>query len=249
MDEFRISVILPVLNEARRLPAALASVRSGAPLETIVVDGGSKDESAGVARRHGARVVRSATGRGAQMNAGAAVARGDVLLFLHADSMLPGGWAGEVQRLLAEPRCVAGAFRLAIDGEERSFRWIERVANLRSRIGRLPYGDQGLFLSAATFHAVGGFPEIPLLEDVALVRRLGRAGRTRISELAVRTSARRWRRDGILRATARNGLALAGWMLGMRPEWIACWTGRLAPTTTPASSIVDPVSRLPRESV
>ncbi|MEW6595318.1 MAG: TIGR04283 family arsenosugar biosynthesis glycosyltransferase [Thermodesulfobacteriota bacterium] len=215
-----ISVIIPARNEAAVLPALLAALAREKVREIIVADGGSSDGTAETACRLGARVASSPPGRGRQMNAGAALAGGEMLLFLHADTLPPSGFSTEIQRLLADPAVILGAFRLGIAGQGAALRVIEVFANLRARLG-LPYGDQGLFLRAADFRALGGFAPLPLLEDVELVKRLRRRGKIRLAGTAVRTSARRWQRLGVLRTTLRNALVLLGFGLGIDPERLA----------------------------
>ena len=216
-----ISIIIPALNEAEAIGPTLDS--AAAETELIVVDGGSEDRTAEIARAHGATVVTSPRGRANQMNAGAREARGETLLFLHADTRLPPQFAEEVRRTLDLPGVVTGSFSLRIDGAGRRLRWVERLANWRSRVLRLPYGDQGFFLSAELFRSLGGFPKLPLMEDLEMARRVRRRGRVAISPLAVVTSARRWESVGVLRATVLNQLFLLAYLLGMPPRRIAQW--------------------------
>ena len=222
-----ISIIIPALNEAEQIGQTLDAARDSAEgvpgIEWIVVDGGSNDTTVEIARSRGATVVTSSRGRARQMNAGAQIARGDTLLFLHADTRLPRGFEEEVRRTLAVPGVAAGAFSLRIDGAGRRLRWVERAANWRSRILELPYGDQGFFLKAELFRSLGGFPELPLMEDLEMARRVGRRGRIAVSPLAVVTSARRWERVGVLRATLFNQVFLLAYLLGMPPRRIAEW--------------------------
>ena len=222
----RISVIIPTRNEEAALPATLAALAQEEVHEVIVADGGSCDATVALARRLGATVVASPAGRGRQLNAGAAAAGGDVLLFLHADTLPPPGFAAEVRRLLAAPQVIAGAFRLGITGKDPALRFIAFFANLRAQLGQLPYGDQGLFLRATDFYRAGGFRELPLLEDVDLVRRLRRRGKIRLAAGAVCTSARRWQQLGMLRTTWRNLLVLLGFLLGLSPDRLARWYRR-----------------------
>lgn len=191
-----LSVVVPVLDEARRIGEHLAALRGVAGIdEIVVVDGGSRDETVAIARRvPGVRVLTASRGRGVQLNAGARAARGDVLLFLHADAALPPDAALLVGRALGEPGVVAGAFRLhtVVESGPRWLGPLLRLADLRSRVTRLPYGDQAMFVRRDAFERVGGFPDQPLMEDVELARRLWRVGRIRTVPGVVRVSGRRF---------------------------------------------------------
>jgi rSAM/selenodomain-associated transferase 2 len=220
-----LSVVVPALDEARTLPALLDALRRalGAPHEVIVADGGSADDTAAIARAAGARVVTGARGRGAQLAAGMDAARAPLLCALHADAR-PSPAA--LARLDALARAAAAgrlpdeayAFRLAIDAPGVAYRAVEWGANARSRWLRLPYGDQGLVVTRAAYDAAGGYPRWPLMEDVALVRALGRVTRVRLLGESVAVSARRWERDGVARRTLANWRLLARWLLGAPPE-------------------------------
>lgn len=216
-----ISVIIPALNEARRLAAAVQSALTADGIEVIVADGGSSDSTAESARRAGVRVVAAQPGRARQMNAGAALAAGEILLFLHADTRLPAGFDALVCQALAQPGVAGGAFGLRIEAPGRLIRWIEAGANRRSRHLGLPYGDQAVFLPAAVFRSLGGFPDLPVMEDFVLVRRLWRLGKVVTLEAAVLTSGRRWRRRGALKTTLINQIVVAGFYLGVAPERLA----------------------------
>lgn len=194
-----ISVIIPVLNEAPRLAALLQDLGRVLPgAELVVVDGGSTDGSpATAAGVPGVRVLSAPRGRARQMNAGAAVARGDVLLFLHADTRLPPETAAAIGGALADPLVVGGRFDLRLDSPRFPFRLIETLINWRSRVTGIATGDQALFVRTSTFRALGGFPEIPLMEDVEFSRRLKRAGRVAPLRCRVVTAARKWEREGI----------------------------------------------------
>jgi rSAM/selenodomain-associated transferase 2 len=215
-----ISVIIPVLNEAQNLPATIASARSVSTREIIVVDGGSRDESVKVAQSQGAVVIKSRPGRALQMNQGARAAKGDTLLFLHADTLLPAGYDEQVRRALASAEIAAGAFLLSIDASRRGYRIIEYMANWRSRVLHMPYGDQGIFLRASVFQAAGGFPEIPIMEDLEFIRRVRALGRIAIAPVAAVTSPRRWQTVGILRTTVINQASIVSYFLGISPARI-----------------------------
>lgn len=212
-DLSRISVIIPALNEAGQIAAAIASVRSGRPHEIIVVDGGSSDETCEIAAKNGATVHRSKPGRSGQMNAGAARATGNVLLFLHADTILPTNWASLVRQNLERPGVCAGAFSFRIEGRFSGRSLVECVTNIRSRWLQMPYGDQTLFLRRSRFEAMGGFADLPMMEDYEFNRRLRQHGRIVISDQSALTSGRRWKRLGALPTTLINQLIIAGYHL------------------------------------
>ncbi len=229
----RISVIIPALDESAVIGDAIDRVREGEPWEIIVVDGLSDDATAAVAESHGARVVMSEPGRGRQMNAGAAMATGDILLFLHADTALPAGFTDHVARAMTAPapapapgprvKIVAGAFGLKIDAPQGSFRLIEAAVDRRSRWLGMPYGDQAIFLRAETFRAVGGYPEADAMEDFEMIRRLRKLGRIAIVPESVSTSARRWLSGGIWRTTLMNQVCVWAWLAGVSGGTIASW--------------------------
>ncbi len=224
----QISIVIPALNEAENLPCALETAQTATNVEVVVVDGGSSDATTAVAADGGARVVASEPGRSHQQNQGAIAASGPILLFLHADTRLPAGFDQIVRQTLAQPGVVAGAFELRIDGAGPGLRWVEWGVNLRSRSLQLPYGDQAIFLTAAVFRRLGGFPDLPMMEDFELVRRLRRQGKVAIAPAAVVTSDRRWRRLGILRTTLANQAMVAGYLLGIDPHRLAQWYRHLA---------------------
>ncbi len=229
-----ISVIIPVLNEANgieRVIQALQTQTLQTSLEVIVVDGGSCDETVALASALGVQVILAEQGRAAQMNAGAKVAAAEILLFLHADSILPPQFVASVQQVLAQPNTIAGAFELRIAAPEPSLRWIERGVNWRSRWLQLPYGDQAIFLKAKTFRQLGGFAQLPIMEDFELVRRLQKLGKIAIAPCAVTTSARRWQKLGMVKTTAINQLVILAYFLGVPPAHLARWYG--SPAQTP----------------
>jgi rSAM/selenodomain-associated transferase 2 len=211
------SVIIPALNEESRVAAAVSSVRGLA--EVIVVDGGSEDATADVARRAGARVVVSPRGRGVQLDRGAREATGDWLVFLHADTRLEDGWPQALSSLPSD--VVGGAFRLAVDSPRRAYRVIEAGVALRCRLFRLPFGDQAIFARRAIYGIIGGFPPFPLMEDLVFSRRLGRAGRMAFPAVRAFTSARRWEEGGVVSTTVRNLGLQALYAAGFPPERLA----------------------------
>jgi len=216
-----ISVIIPALNESVTIPAAMESAMRGRPAELIVADGGSVDATPELARKAGATVVFSKPGRARQMNAGAARAQGHVLLFLHADTLLPGGWAPTVSCVLGQPGVAAGAFRFRTAELFRGKRLLERATNWRSHRWQMPYGDQAIFLRRALFEELGGFSNLPIMEDYELVWRLRHQGRIVTAAQEAVTSGRRWQRNGFLRTTLVNQLMIAGYHLGVNPNILA----------------------------
>ena len=219
-----LSVVIPALDAAAALERSLPAL-AGPPVdEIVVVDGGSADATAALASALGARVVGSPRGRGMQLARGVEAARGDWLLLLHADTMPAAGWRDAVAgHRAARPR-QAGYFRLALDDAHPAARRIERLAAWRCRLLALPYGDQGLLISRALLDEVGGVRPVALMEDVDLVRRLGRA-RLAALDAAALTSAARYRRDGWWARPARNLGLLALWFAGVSPERLARWYG------------------------
>lgn len=212
-----ISVIIPTLDEEAELPATLASVREQpGPLEIIVADGHSEDATREIATDVGATVVTSQRGRARQMNAGAAHASGDVLLFLHADTRLPPDALGDIRAALAEPGAAAGCFQLRFD---RDGFWLWLWSRpIWMRWHRWAFGDRALFVRRSAFDAVGGFPDQPVFEDLDLVQALRRQGRFVFLDAAVSTSARRFERGGALRQQLRNLMLWTAWLLGVEPE-------------------------------
>lgn len=213
-----ISVIIPTLNEEANIAACLAEVHRAPEVEVIVADGGSGDATVQAATRAGARVIAAPRGRARQMNAGAAASRGDILLFLHADTLLPPGWDQQARRMLARPGAVAGAFTFRLDHRPAGLRFIELTVAWRCRLAGMPYGDQGLFIRRRDFAAVGGYPDLPIMEDCELVRRLKKWGRVMVSPAPAVTSARRWRRKGVVATTALNSLVVLAFYLGLPPS-------------------------------
>jgi len=221
-----ISVVIPTRNEAYLVGDLIQRLSAADLAQVIVVDGDSTDRTAAVARAHGATVICAPAGRGLQMDRGAEVATGEILLFLHADTRLPDRFDAPIRNVLARPGVSAGAFRLRIDGPRWPFRCLEALIAWRSRFLQLPYGDQALFMRAATYRRIGGFVHQPVMEDFDLVRRLGREGRIEIAPVAVVTSARRWHRFGFCRTTLLNQICIGSYLLGVDPARIAVWRDR-----------------------
>lgn len=222
-----VSVIIPAINEQQTLPATLAAVQAGTPHEIIVVDAGSTDRTTEIAREHDAIVLAAPAGRAGQMNCGAASATGEYLLFLHADTLLPDGYSSHVRNILARPGVAGGAFEFAITGEFPGRKLIEWGTNWRARHRQMPYGDQGIFVRRDTFERVGGFPELPIMEDYAFIRRLQALGKIALAAASARTSSRRWRRRGPLRTTLLNQLIVLGFRCGISPARLARWYRRV----------------------
>ncbi|UCE87989.1 MAG: TIGR04283 family arsenosugar biosynthesis glycosyltransferase [Deltaproteobacteria bacterium] len=218
----RISVVIPALNEAGDVENAIRSA-AGPGVEVVVVDGGSEDPTVARAEAAGARVVRSPPGRARQLERGRLAATGEAVLFLHADSRLPEGFAAAVRTALADPRVVGGAFGLRFDGSAPLLRVLEWGVRLRVRLFRLPYGDQGIFARRAALEALGGVPQAAIMEDLDLVRGLQRRGRFANLTLPTVTSARRYASRGVLRTLFRNQLASLAWALGVDRARVAAW--------------------------
>ena len=173
----RISVIIPVLNEEKTIAAVISALHENRPDELLVVDGGSTDRTAELAAQLGIVLLRSAPGRATQMNSGARHSRGEVLLFLHADTRLPPSAYQEIRSALEDPDCIGGRFDVRLDGESWLLKTVGAMISLRSRLTKIASGDQAIFIRRATFEQIGGYPEIPLMEDIALTRAMKRIGR------------------------------------------------------------------------
>jgi rSAM/selenodomain-associated transferase 2 len=219
-----LSVIIPTLDAAASLPATLAAVaeRRGLVREIIIADGGSRDATGSIAQAAGARLIAASRGRGAQLAAGAAAASGDWLFFLHADTWPEPGWADEVARFIGDPehRKRAGYLSYRLDDASPAARRLERIVAWRSRMLGLPYGDQGLVIARDFYRALGGFPPLALMEDVALARRIGRRRLVALKAGAI-TSAARYRREGYLWRPLRNLGCLTLYFLGTPPRILA----------------------------
>jgi rSAM/selenodomain-associated transferase 2 len=220
-----ISVVIPTLDEEATIARAIRSCREAGPCEVIVVDGGSGDRTMEIARGEGVTAISSPRGRAAQMNAGAAVARGEVLLFLHADTRLPGGAVSAVLGALRDPAAVGGAFRVRLAASPGAGMCVRatlgitgRMIGARAAVSESYSGDQAIFARAGAFRAFGGYPEIPLMEDVVLSRRMRRAGRTVLLPLRVETSGRRWEAWGPLRTVLFMWRMRIAFLLGRTPS-------------------------------
>ena len=220
-----ISIVIPTRNEALHIAATIASAQTEGVLEILVVDGGSTDKTVDIAREAGVRVIAADLGRAVQMNMGAAIAQGEILLFLHGDTLLPPEFARRVVETLRRPGIVAGAFALAIDLPGPAVRLVEKMANFRSSCLRMPYGDQAIFLYRRQFIESGGYPEEPILEDVLLIQHLKKSGRIGIVPSPVLTSGRRWQGLGVLKTTLINQGIMLGHLAGLSPQRLHGWYG------------------------
>ena len=227
----QISIIIPALNESATICRTLSRLKGVDNLEVIVVDGGSQDNTAELAGSYGVKVIQTVSCKAIQMNAGASAARGDILVFLHADTLLPRSFKNQILLALNQNGVAAGAFGLAIDSTHAGIRFIEAMAYLRSRYLRMPYGDQALFMRKALFEEIGGFPEMPIMEDFILVRRLKRRGKIVIVPEAVKTSPRRWLHLGIFKTWLINQLIVMAYYLGISPDRLTRWYRREAGKT------------------
>ncbi len=219
-----LSIVIPTWQAAETLPATLSSLAEAETLESEVIaaDGGSSDGTAALIAGGGGRLVEAARGRGVQLAAGAREARGDWLLFLHADTVLEQGWSREAARFMVDPANArrAGVFRFALDDPALAARRVEALVAWRCRLFGLAYGDQGLLIAREFYQSLGGFKPLALMEDVDLVRRIGRR-RIVILEAKATTSAARYRRTGYLRRSLRNMTCLGLYLLGVDGRVIA----------------------------
>jgi len=215
-----ISVVIPTLNEAHQLAATVTPILEHSDCEVVIADGGSSDGTVELAQQLECHVVRANRGRGRQLNAGAALSRGELLLFLHADTKLPPTFRDEIRTTL-DAGAVAGAFRFQVDLPGWGMRCVEWGTHLRAKYLQRPYGDQGLFLRAADFFSVGGYRNWPLMEDFELCSRLRKRGPIMIAPSAAITSGRRWKRLGAFKNTSINQCCIALYRLGVSVERIA----------------------------
>ncbi|HLA29247.1 MAG TPA: TIGR04283 family arsenosugar biosynthesis glycosyltransferase [Syntrophales bacterium] len=219
------SIIVPVLHEAPGINDLIGHLRElelAEESELIVVDGSEKEDTRLAIAGSNVHCIPSPPGRAIQMNAGVAVAAGDILIFLHADTRLPNDALVRIGRVMEDGGIMGGAFNLGIDSPRWIYRCIAAIASLRSRLTRIPYGDQAIFIRKDVFLRLGGYPEIPVMEDVAFMRRIRQGrGRIHIIPRRVTTSPRRWEQEGAFYTTLRNWLLLLAYYLGAPPETLA----------------------------
>lgn len=219
-----ISIIIPVLNEAKNIEYFLKQFKPCWEIEIIIVDGGSTDKTqAKIAElaasdRQIKLVTNSQLGRANQMNCGAALATGEILLFLHADTILPINYQQVMQDILNQKDVIVGAFQLSINSPKKSLILVTKIVNLRSRFLSLPYGDQGFFITKNNFSYLGGFADLPIMEDFNFIQKAKRHGKIFIADTAVITSPRRWQKLGIIKTTIINQLIIIGYYLKISPE-------------------------------
>ena len=213
----KIAVIIPVLNEEAGIAATLRAVQRLEPDELIVVDGGSTDRTRQICQSMGVVVAASPCGRAAQMNFGAANATADILLFLHADTRLPDSALTDIRAAMGHPNCVGGRFDMQLDGDKLMLKIVGAMISLRSRLSKVGTGDQAIFIRREIFNRLGGFPEIPLMEDIALSRAMKRAGAVACLRSRVVTSARRWEIEGVWRTIFKMWTLKSLYLLGVSP--------------------------------
>jgi rSAM/selenodomain-associated transferase 2 len=219
-----ISIIIPVFNEENIIQNTLQQFKDSVQIEIIIVDGGSQDRTREIVTQLSLEnnqiklVTESDLGRANQMNCGAALATKNILLFLHADTILPNNYQQIIQDILQQKNVIVGAFQLKIDSQAKSFKWIEKMVNLRSRLLSLPYGDQGFFITKNNFNFLGGFTNLPIMEDYNFIQRAKSQGKIMIANQSVITSARRWQKLGVVKTTVINQLMIIGYYLKISPK-------------------------------
>ncbi|MBD2136496.1 TIGR04283 family arsenosugar biosynthesis glycosyltransferase [Anabaena sp. FACHB-1237] len=225
-----ISIIIPTLNEAENIATIVKVINhsnSTNTMEMIIVDGGSQDDTVKIAEslniKLPLKVINSAPGRAMQMNNGAIIAQGEILLFLHADTLLPNNFAEMILSCMQKSGIVAGAFTLKIDSNNWGLRLVEWGVKWRSLFLQLPYGDQAIFMKKDTFNQVGKFPELPIMEDFEIIKRLKKMGKIAIISDPVITSSRRWLKKGIFHTTILNQIIIIAYVLGISPATIVKW--------------------------
>lgn len=221
----RISIVVPVLNEERTIGSTIEALSQLKPDEIIVVDGGSTDQTRKMVARRGAMLTSSPPGRARQMNHGASLARGDVFLFLHADTRLPPSAMADTRSALEDPQCAGGRFDIRLDRAEWIYRMIGTLISLRSRLTKVATGDQAIFVRRKVFEEIGGFPEISLMEDIAFSRMLKKRGRVACLQSQVITSARRWEREGVWLTILKMWVLRLLFLTGVSPSCLKRFYG------------------------
>jgi rSAM/selenodomain-associated transferase 2 len=218
MAAINVSVIVPVLDEEKTIATMLDALIALAPHEIIVVDGGSTDRTAEICQQFDVKVMVSARGRARQMNSGAKAASGDILLFLHADTTLPNSAFDDIRLALGDCRYVGGRFDVELAGQHWMLKVIGAMINYRSRLSKVSTGDQAIFVRRFVFEQIGGYPDIPLMEDVAFCRMLRHTGEIACLKSRVMTSARRWEIDGVWRTILRMWALKLLYLAGVSPN-------------------------------
>jgi rSAM/selenodomain-associated transferase 2 len=218
MAAINVSVIVPVLDEEKTIATTLDALIALAPHEIIVVDGGSTDRTAEICQQFDVKVMVSARGRARQMNSGAKAASGDILLFLHADTTLPNSAFDDIRLALGDSRYVGGRFDVELAGQHWMLKVIGAMINYRSRLSKVSTGDQAIFVRRFVFEQIGGYPDIPLMEDVAFCRMLRHTGEIACLKSRVMTSARRWEIDGVWRTILRMWALKLLYLAGVSPN-------------------------------
>jgi len=220
--DLKLSIIVPMLDEEGAIAATLDAIRAGAPTtgpdaEVIVVDGGSADHSVEIARTRCDKLIEGPRGRGRQMNAGAAVSSGDVIAFVHADTLVPASFARDIDGAMADRRVAGGRFDVVFDDCSPALKMVSTMISLRSRIMRSATGDQAIFVRREVFEQLGGYAEIDLCEDVDFIRRMRSLGRVACLRSRIITSPRRWLRDGVVRTIVRMWIIKSLFLAGVSP--------------------------------
>ena len=217
-----IAVIIPTLNEGRTIGLGIQRILAQAPDELVVVDGGSDDDTLAIARSHEVRVIKSARGRAVQQNFGAAITTSEVLLFLHADCHLEGGGLLYLRQFMIDhPDVSGGCFRMRVESPGLAYRAIDQAADVRAGVMGIPYGDQGIFARRSVFNELGGFPAVPLMEDVFFSVRLRGRGRVAVIPKRIFVSPRRWRSRGLMSQTLLNWSLTVAAIADVSPSTLA----------------------------
>lgn len=222
MTQAKISIIIPVFNEEKKIKDTLTAIlnhQNHEQVEIIVVDGGSTDQTVKIVQSMGIKIYHfPQKGRANQMNFGAEKATGDIFLFFHGDTIISANFPKIIREILAQSEVVAGAFLLNINSNKKTMKFIEMMANWRSILFSLPYGDQGIFLKRSIFEKIGGFQNLEIMEDFDLIQRLKKLGKIRIASTCVITCDRRWQKLGVFKTTLINQLVIIGFYLGISPK-------------------------------